>query len=113
MALKAFPAPTNASAGIGRILIRKSYLDPAAAVKSLEGLTREELFRLIGQVTAEPLKQALFASLENAHNVDLALFVVVQSYSFNSGYSVGLADVAEGKNLHAEYEQSRSASPAS
>lgn len=113
MALKAFPEATNASKGIGRILVRKVYLDTVEAVKSLSGLSREELLRLIGQQLPKALLETCWPFISQLEPVDLAQFAVVQCFSFHSGYSVCLGDAADGKNLHVEYEQQRAAAPTS
>ena len=110
--LKAFPEATNATKGIGRILMRKVYLDQVEAVKSLSGLAREELLRIVGQQMPPALLETAWPFVNQLEPVDLAQLAVIQGFAFHSGYSVCLGDGAEGRNLHVEYESQRATAAA-
>lgn len=104
-ALEAFPEASATSKGLARVLLKKSFHDPVEAVKACAAIPREDLLRILGQMMAPPM----FELVRDMSPVKLAMTAVSCCYACHSGYSLAIADLNAGINLHQEYadEQQR------
>lgn len=91
--------------------MKKAFFDASEAVKTLQGIPKDDLLRILSVSVSPQLFTAFAEMTSNWEQVDLALLATGLCHSFHSGYSTAITDVAADKNLHLEYvnEQQRNA----
>lgn len=93
--------------------MRKSFFDSAEATKTLQGIPKDDLLRILSVIVSPQLLTAFAEMTDKWEQVDLALLAVSLCHSFHAGYSTAIADLTKEPptSLHLEYlnEQQRSA----
>ncbi len=94
--------------------MKKSFFDATDAVKTLQGIPKDDLLRILSVSISPQLLSAFAEMVSGWEQVDIALLAVGFCHSFHSGYSTAIDDGASNKNLHVEYvnEQQRAAASA-
>lgn len=117
MAPKTFPEATPSTAGLTRVLLKKAFFDPADAVRTLQGIPKDDLLRILSVIVPPSLSSAYAEMVAEWEQVDLALLATGFCNSFHSGYSTCITDVTKQNpsSLHQEYvdEQQRNANTGS
>ncbi len=97
------------------MLMKKAFFDASEAVKTLQGIPKDDLLRILSVSISPQLVSAFAEMVSGWEQVDIALLAVGLCHSFHSGYSTAIDDTAANRNLHVEYvnEQQRNAVAAS
>jgi hypothetical protein len=87
-----------------KLIVTQKLLGTVEAAKTLKNTDRRLLTKLATMQAEHTLMSHLANKLGDA---ELAFLVTVNALAFNSGYSTAMGHVAQGRNFHAEIEQSK------
>jgi hypothetical protein len=87
-----------------KLIVTQKLLGTVEAAKTLKNTDRRLLTKLATMQAEHTLMSHLANKLGDA---ELAFLVTVNALAFNGGYSTAMGHVAEGRNFHAEIEQTK------